>query len=208
LKDFWQKKGWKVMGNDPKKNAENNAENGGANMSADSSSDANQPDVEYPTADAEVGKLAKDLEDLRQTLLRRQADFDNYRKRVEKERSEDSRRSTARVIEALIPVVDSFDQALASHREPEYANYRKGFELIHKQLIDNIAKLGAERVDPLGMTFDPHLHQAMDRTETTDKDEGTILQVFQPGYLFHGRVLRPAMVRVAVHPTAASKTAN
>ncbi|HTG30643.1 MAG TPA: nucleotide exchange factor GrpE [Methylomirabilota bacterium] len=208
MKDFWQKKGWKVMGNDSKKNAENNAENGGANMIADSSSDANQPDVEYPTADAEVGKLAKDLEDLRQTLLRRQADFDNYRKRVEKERSEDSRRSTARVIEALIPVVDSFDQALASHREPEYANYRKGFELIHKQLLDNIAKLGAERIEPVGMTFDPHLHQAMDRTETTDKDEGTILQVFQPGYLFHGRVLRPAMVRVAVHPTAASKTAN
>jgi len=196
------------MGNDFKKDAENNAENGGANMSTDSSSESNQSDVEYPTADAEVGKLAKDLEDLRQTLLRRQADFDNYRKRVEKERSEDSRRSTARVIEALIPVVDSFDQALASHREPEYANYRKGFELIHKQLIDNIAKLGAERIDPLGMTFDPHLHQAMDRTETTDKDEGTILQVFQPGYIFHGRVLRPAMVRVAVHPTAASKTAN
>jgi molecular chaperone GrpE len=208
LKDFWQKKGWNVMGNDSKKNTENNAENGGANMSADSSSDANQTDVEYPTADAEVGKLAKDLEDLRQTLLRRQADFDNYRKRVEKERAEDSRRSTARVIEALIPVVDSFEQALALHREPEYANYRKGFELIYKQLIDNIAKLGAERIDPLGMTFDPHLHQAMDRTETTEKDEGTILQVFQPGYLFHGRVLRPAMVRVAVHPTAASKTAN
>ncbi|MDQ1410498.1 MAG: molecular chaperone GrpE [Acidobacteriaceae bacterium] len=196
------------MRNDSKKNAENNAEYNGANMSADPSSDANPIDAEYATADAEVGKLAKDLEDLRQTLLRRQADFDNYRKRVEKERSEDSRRSTARVIESLIPVVDGFDQALASHREPEYANYRKGFELIHKQLIDNIAKLGAERIDPLGMTFDPHLHQAMDRTETTDKDEGTILQVFQPGYLFHGRVLRPAMVRVAVHPTAASKTAT
>jgi molecular chaperone GrpE len=208
LRDFWQKKGWNVMRNDSKKNAENNAEYNGANMSADPSSDANPIDAEYATADAEVGKLAKDLEDLRQTLLRRQADFDNYRKRVEKERSEDSRRSTARVIESLIPVVDGFDQALASHREPEYANYRKGFELIHKQLIDNIAKLGAERIDPLGMTFDPHLHQAMDRTETTDKDEGTILQVFQPGYLFHGRVLRPAMVRVAVHPTAASKTAT
>ena len=96
------------MGNDSKKNAESNSENGGANMSADASSDTNQADVEYPTADAEVGKLAKDLEDLRQTLLRRQADFDNYRKRVEKERAEDSRRSTARVIEALIPVVDSF----------------------------------------------------------------------------------------------------
>ena len=196
------------MGNDSKKSGENNSDSSAANVAADSSPEINQGDTEYANADAEVGKLAKDLEDLRQTLLRRQADFDNYRKRVEKERSEDSRRSTARVIEALIPVVDSFDQALASHREPEYANYRKGFELIHKQLIDSIAKLGAERIDPLGMTFDPHLHQAMDRTETTEKDEGTILQVFQPGYVFHGRVLRPAMVRVAVHPTAASKTAN
>lgn len=196
------------MGNDSKKSGENNSDSSATNAAADSSPEINQVDAEYANADAEVGKLAKDLEDLRQTLLRRQADFDNYRKRVEKERSEDSRRSTARVIEALIPVVDSFDQALASHREPEYANYRKGFELIHKQLIDNIAKLGAERIDPMGMTFDPHLHQAMDRTETTEKDEGTILQVFQPGYVFHGRVLRPAMVRVAVHPTAASKTAN
>ena len=196
------------MGNDSKKSGENTSDSSAANTAADSSPEINQGDAEYANADAEVGKLAKDLEDLRQTLLRRQADFDNYRKRVEKERSEDSRRTTARLIEALIPVIDSFDQALASHREPEYANYRKGFELIHKQLIDNIAKLGAERIDPLGMTFDPHLHQAMDRTETTEKDEGTILQVFQPGYVFHGRVLRPAMVRVAVHPTAASKTAN
>ena len=196
------------MRNDSKKSAEINSDSSGANAAADSSADTNSSETEYASADAEVGKLAKDLEDLRQTLLRRQADFDNYRKRVEKERSEDSRRSTARVIEGLIPVVDSFEQALALHREPEYENYRKGFELIHKQLIDNIAKLGAERIDPIGMTFDPHLHQAMDRTETRDKDEGTILQVFQPGYLFHGRVLRPAMVRVAVHPTAASKTAN
>jgi len=196
------------MGNDSKKSGENNPDSSAANAAADSSQEGNPIEAEYASADAEVGKLAKDLEELRQTLLRRQADFDNYRKRVEKERAEDSRRSTARVIEALIPVVDSFEQALALHREPEYANYRKGFELIHKQLIDNIAKLGVERVDPVGMTFDPHLHQAMDRTETTDKDEGTILQVFQPGYVFHGRVLRPAMVRVAVHPTAASKTAN
>ncbi len=196
------------MRNDSKRSGENNADSSAANAAADSSPDTNPIDAEYANADAEVGKLAKDLEDLRQTLLRRQADFDNYRKRVEKERGEDSRRATARVVEALIPVIDSFEQALALHREPEYANYRKGFELIYKQLVDNIARLGVERIDPVGMTFDPHLHQAMDRTETTEKDEGTILQVFQPGYVFHGRVLRPAMVRVAVHPTAASKTAN
>jgi len=82
-----------------------------------------------------------DLEELRQTLLRRQADFDNYRKRVEKERFEDSKRATARVIEGLIPVIDGFEHALAAHRESEYDNYRKGFELIYKQLLENLTKL-------------------------------------------------------------------
>lgn len=156
-------------------------------------------------SDAGVAKLAADLEDLRQTLLRRQADFDNYKKRIEKERSEDSKRTTARLIEALIPTIDGFEQALAAHREAEYEVYRRGFELIYKQLLDHISKLGAERIDPTGKPFDPHLHQAMDRTETNDHLDGTVLQVFQPGYLFHGRVLRPAVVRVAVEPAAASK---
>ena len=151
--------------------------------------------------------MASELDELRQTLLRRQADFENYRKRIEKERTEDSKRATARVIEGLIPVIDGFEHALASHREAEYENFRKGFELIYKQLVDNVTRLGAERVDPLGKPFDPHLHQAMDRTETTEHEDGTILQVFQPGYAFHGRVLRPAMVRVAVHPSGASKQA-
>ncbi len=152
----------------------------------------------------EVNKLATDLEDLRQTLLRRQADFDNYRKRIEKERSEDQKRATGRVIEQLIPVLDGFEQALAAHKEAEYENYRKGFELIYKQLLDNLAKLGAERVDPAGKLFDPHLHQALDRAESTKYPDGTILETFQPGFVFNGRVLRPAMVRVAVHPNGAS----
>ncbi len=155
--------------------------------------------------DADAKKLATDLEELRQTLLRRQADFENYRKRIERERSEDGRRATARVIEGLIPVLDGFEHALAAHREDEYESYRKGFELIYKQLLDNLAKLGAHRIDPLGKPFDPHLHQAVDRAETTEHPDGTILAVFQPGYEFHGRVLRPAMVRVAVHPGGASK---
>ena len=156
-------------------------------------------------ADAEVAKLVADLHELQQTLLRRQADFDNYRKRIERERAEDSKRYTARVVEALIPIVDGFEHALAAHREAEYENYRKGFELIYRQLRDNLAKLGVERIEPLGQPFDPHSHQAMDRTETNAAEDGTILQVYQPGYVFHGRVLRPAMVRVAVHATPASK---
>jgi molecular chaperone GrpE len=162
-----------------------------------------QPDS--PGSDPEIAKLLSELDDLRQTLLRRQADFENYRKRIEKERTEDSRRATARLIEGLIPVIDGFEHALAAHREKEYEVYRRGFELIYKQLVDNLAKLGVERIDPLAKQFDPHLHQAMDRLETTDHEDGTIVQVFQPGYVFHGRVLRPAMVRVAVNAAPASK---
>jgi molecular chaperone GrpE len=157
--------------------------------------------------DAEVKKLANDLDELRQTLLRHQADFANYRKRSEKENQEAFQRATARVIEGLIPIIDGFEHALAAHREAEYESYRKGFELIYKQLLDNLARLGVERVDPQGQPFDPHLHQAMDRAVTPDEPDGTILEVFQPGYVYHGRVLRPAMVRVAVHPNPASNSA-
>ncbi len=173
--------------------------------SAEQSPEAQAVSADSARADAEMAKLAADLEELRQTLLRRQADFDNYRKRIEKERFEESKRATGRVIEGLIPVIDGFEHALAAHREAEYENYRKGFELIYKQLLENVTKLGAERIDPVGKPFDPHLHQAVDRAETTEHADGTIMQVFQPGYLFHGRVLRPAMVRVAVHPRGASK---
>jgi len=154
--------------------------------------------------DSEAKKLATELEEMRQALVRHQADFANFRKRAEKENREAGQRATARVIEQLIPVVDSFEQALAAHREPQYESYRKGFELIYKQLLDNLVKLGAERIDPQGKEFDPHLHQAVDRAETTQFPDGTVLEVYQPGYVHHGRVLRPAMVRVAVHTKAAS----
>ena len=182
------------------------------NKNADGSEVEQSEDMKTMEADsakenAEMAKLTADLEELRQSMLRSQADFANYRKRIEKERFEDSKRATARVIEGLIPVIDGFEHALAAHREAEYENYRKGFELIYKQMLDNITKLGVERIDPVGQPFDPHLHQAMDRTETAEERDGTILQVFQPGYIFHGRVLRPAMVRVAVHPNPASKEA-
>jgi molecular chaperone GrpE len=175
------------------------------NNDFDQSAEAKAVAADSATEDAEVAKLASDLNDLRVTLQRRQADFDNYRKRIEKERADDTKRTTARLIETIIPTIDGFERALAAHREPAYENYRKGFELIYKQLLDHLAKLGVERIDPSGHQFDPHLHQAMDRTETTDHADGTVLEVFQPGYVYHGRVLRPAMVRVAVHGSPASK---
>jgi molecular chaperone GrpE len=198
LKDFWKKRSEKVPKMDP---------NTDPNMEPMNNESVNQPSEEPDpsAAAAESARLVSELDDLRQTLLRRQADFENYRKRIEKERADDHKRATGRVVEGLIPIIDGFEHALAAHRESEYENYRKGFELIYKQLLDNVARLGVERLDPTGKPFDPHLHQAMDRTETEDHEDGTVLQTFQPGYLFHGRVLRPAMVRVAVNPASASK---
>jgi molecular chaperone GrpE len=199
LKDFFKKKSNATPKTDPNMNPMDNNEN------LEQSPEERAMAADAAATDAETAKLAAELEDLRQTLLRRQADFDNYRKRIEKERADDSKRATARVVEGLIPVIDGFEHALAAHHEKEYEVYRKGFELIYKLLVDNISRMGVERVDPTGKPFDPHLHQAMDRTETTDHEDGTVVQTFQPGYVFNGRVLRPAMVRVAVNPTAASK---
>ena len=201
MRDFWQRKDKKLPDKDTNINMERDEADGGSEQSMDERNAAPEP----VGNDAETAKLLTELDDLRQNLLRRQADFDNYRKRIEKERAEDSKRTMARLIEGLIPVIDGFEHALAAHREKEYEVYRKGFELIHRLLLDNITKLGVERIDPLGKPFDPHLHQAMDRMETTEHEDGAIVQVFQPGYVFHGRVLRPAMVRVAVNSAPASK---
>jgi molecular chaperone GrpE len=203
LKNQWFRRSEKVHNQEVEINMNKDVDKANLEPSAEAQAVA----ADSARADAEMAKVTADLEELRQTLLRRQADFDNYRKRIEKERFEDSKRATARVIEGLIPVIDGFEHALAAHREAEYESYRKGFELIYKQLLDNLTKLGAERIDPLGKPFDPHLHQAVDRAETTEHADGTIMQVFQPGYVFHGRVLRPAMVRVAVRPSGASKEA-
>ncbi len=101
-----------------------NKDDDGANIEQSAETQAVAADA--MKADAGIGKLSADLEELRQTLLRRQADFDNYRKRIEKERFEDSKRATARVVEGLIPVLDGFEHALAEHREAEYENYRNG----------------------------------------------------------------------------------
>ncbi len=155
-----------------------------------------------------IAKLEAEKDDLRKTLIHRQADFENFRKRVERERHEESRRATGVAIQHLLPVLDTFERALAAHEEPAYAEYRKGVELIYKQLWESLAKQGLERIDAQGKAFDPHVHQAIERVETDEYADGTVIDVLQPGYIFHGRVLRPATVRVAAAPEAASHKRN
>ncbi len=103
-----------------------------------------------------------------------------------------------------MPVLDAFDRALRAHDNPAYEEYRKGLELIYRQMWDTAAKHGLEKIAAADKPFDPRFHQAIERVETTEYSEGTIVEVLQDGYLFHGRVLRPSIVRVAVAPASAS----
>jgi len=145
----------------------------------------------------QIQKLAAEKQDLTNTLVRLQADFDNYRKRTERERDQARHRGVENLIEQLLPVLDGFDRALAAHDDPAYEDYRKGFELIRKQLWDLLAKQGVHRIESVGKEFDPNVHHAVEHVPTNDYPDGAVIDEFQPGYTFHHRVLRPAMVRVA-----------
>jgi molecular chaperone GrpE len=154
----------------------------------------------------QVQKLKAEKEDLMSMLVRRQADFENYRKRIEKERHADRHRGVELLVERLLPVLDAFDRALVEHKgaSADADEYRKGFELIRRQLWDTLSKQGVKHIESVGKEFDPHLHHAIERVETAEHADGTVIGELQPGYMFHDRVLRPAMVRVAAEPVSKS----
>lgn len=150
----------------------------------------------------QLRKVQSEKDELMNTLVRRQADYENYRKRIEKERQADRHRGVEQLVERLLPVLDAFDRALDARHSPADAEYRTGFELIRRQLWDALAKEGLSRIEAVGKEFDPHQHHAIERVETTDHPDGTVIDELQPGYTFHNRVLRPAMVRVAAQPVS------
>ena len=158
----------------------------------------------------QVRKLKAEKVDLMITMVRRQADFENFRKRIEKERHSDRHRGVELLVEHLLPVLDAFDRALVEHKgaSADADEYRKGFELIRRQLWDTLSKQGVKRIESVGKEFNPHLHHAIERVETAEQADGTIIGELQPGYMFHDRVLRPAMERVAAEPVSKSTRAN
>jgi molecular chaperone GrpE len=144
----------------------------------------------------ELEKLRAERNDLFERLARLQAEFDNYRKRAAKENAEYRDYAVSDAARALLPVIDSFTLALKnSAAKPE--DLRKGVELIFKQLQDVLQKLNIERVPAQGEPFDPHVHEAIEMVETDAAPDHHVLEELQPGYRIKGRLLRPAMVRVA-----------
>jgi molecular chaperone GrpE len=147
---------------------------------------------------AERDRLESEKAELQDRFLRSQAEFQNFRRRVEKDRVEFSEYASMEAVRALLPVLDDFERALqAPGADPEYA---KGMELIHQRLSAALQKLGLEPIIAQGQPFDPHIHHAVEMVETEDASGDTVLAEFQRGYNFKGRLLRAAMVKVAVQP--------
>ncbi len=127
------------------------------NGEAAEDSASNDPGAERSTeADVELAKVRAERDELQQTLIRRQADFENFRKRTERDRHEEGRRGVERLMTELIPVLDAFDLALKAHEDPAYEDYRAGVKLVRKQLWDTMARHGVERIEAAGKMFDPH----------------------------------------------------
>jgi molecular chaperone GrpE len=154
--------------------------------------DAQPPDT--PSADA-LDELRREKEALQDRLLRTAAEFDNYRKRVDRERRDLADYTAADVVSEMLPIVDNLERALAAASEAD--PLRKGVELIHKQMLDLLRKRGVKAIEALGADFDPNFHQAVIHEPTSEHREGEVIEELQRGYLLGDRLLRPAMVKVA-----------
>ncbi len=138
---------------------------------------------------------------LREALLRKVADFENLKKRTEREKNEYVRYALADAFRELLSVLDNFERAMAHSTVPGGEDdFRKGVEMIARQLADTLRKFGLVEVDALGKPFDPTVHEAVMREETREVAPGTVTEVLQKGYLLNERLLRPAFVKVAAAP--------
>jgi molecular chaperone GrpE len=159
---------------------------------------AGQPGDVEPSA--VLDELRRERDAAQDRLLRTAAEFDNYRKRVDKERRELSEYAAADLVAELLPIIDNFERALQAPPGSDPDAFRKGVELIHRQMMDALRKRGVKPIDALGADFDPNLHEAVAHEDSDAHREGEVMQELQRGYLLGERLLRPAMVKVAKRP--------
>lgn len=155
---------------------------------------------------AELKRVEAELVEVQDRLARRQADFENYRKRTERERGETYNRVVADVVNKFLPVIDNLRRALEAERSleasesEEFRHFLHGVELISKQLNEVLESMGLEAVPALGERFDPHVHEAVVTEPTHEYEPDTVMQEIVRGYRLGERLLRPAMVKVATEP--------
>ena len=153
-------------------------------------------------SERQLAQLEADKHELKEALLRKQADFENYRRRMQKDKEEAIQFANRSLIAELLEVLDNFERALASHQEekdssPAMQGLFEGLELVEKQLSDLLSAKGLKAMDCVGQEFDPNRHEALMMEESMDCKVATVVENFQTGYLLHERVLRPARVKVA-----------
>ncbi|MBM3779056.1 MAG: nucleotide exchange factor GrpE [Acidimicrobiia bacterium] len=144
-----------------------------------------------------VSSLEQERDALQDRLLRTAAEFDNYRKRVDRERRELSQYAAADVLAEMLPIVDDLERALGAAETTETAAYRQGVELVHRKMLDLLRRRGVKPIDALGSDFDPNLHEAVVHEPSDRHREGEVMEEMRRGYLLGERLLRPAMVKVA-----------
>jgi molecular chaperone GrpE len=145
---------------------------------------------------------------LREALLRKSADFDNLKRRTEKDKSDYFKFALADTFHDLLGVLDNFERALAHRGDASSEDFQAGIDMIARQLGDALRKYGLVEVPALGLSFDPNVHEAVVREETPDAAPGTVLEVYQRGYMLNDRLLRPARVKVAGAPGRENGTAK
>jgi molecular chaperone GrpE len=156
------------------------------------SASSDQPAGVDPLAD-----LQRERDDFHDRWMRKAAEFDNYRRRVERERREQADQSVIDLLQELLLVVDDFDLALTVDAGESASGYRKGVELIHAKLHDLLRKKGVTPIEAIGADFDPNVHQAVIHEVSPDHREGEVIGELRKGYMIGDRLLRPAMVKVA-----------
>lgn len=147
---------------------------------------------------SELSKLQAELEEQQQRVLRTQADFDNFRRRTQKEKEDLAKYASSLLITELLPVIDNFERALSTGTDnPEVSSYAKGVEMIFRQLEGVLKAEGLEEMNSVGQPFNPEFHQAIMQVESDEYEEGIVVEEVQKGYKLKDRVLRPAMVKVS-----------
>ncbi|MDQ3069838.1 MAG: nucleotide exchange factor GrpE [Acidobacteriota bacterium] len=142
-------------------------------------------------------KLTEERDTYRDQLLRARADFDNYRKRVERERAQMTVRAAEEALRDILPIIDDLERAIAADAGHTADSFRDGVRMIHRQMLDMLKRRGVEPVDAIGQDFDPNVHEAVAYEPAEGRREGEIIGELRRGYRMGDRLLRPAMVRVA-----------
>ncbi|HDP69769.1 MAG TPA: nucleotide exchange factor GrpE [Actinobacteria bacterium] len=140
----------------------------------------------------------KEAADYLNMLKRLQAEFENYKKRIIRDQAIFLERASEDIIAKILPVLDNLERALNSTEEnTDFESFKKGVEMVHSQLVDVLKKAGSNILNPIGEGFNPHEHEAFMQVESDEHEEGKIVEVLQKGYLFKGKILRPAIVKIA-----------